>query len=175
VRKRVVDPPSKPPKPPGGQDLHDAPSAPDADCPECLKADATCPRCVQRGAHALRLLRQGRSVAEAATPLRLPPDRVRVLAGLAVDRREVRDYRRQRPLAADAQAIIALELARDPELTRAEIARRMNPPMHLADFDRAFGYTAAKASNSRPRYISVHMGSRLMIALGRAPHELDGC
>jgi Protein of unknown function (DUF742) len=160
---------------PTGRDLRGAELTDDGGCPECLETDATCPRCVQRGAYALRLLRHGRSVAEAAARLRLPPNRVRVLLGLAHDRREVRSYGGQRPLAADAQAIIAQQLERDPELTRAEIARRLRPPMRLADFDRAFGYTAAKPGGRPPQFVTVEMGSRLMIALGRAPRELDGC
>src|SRR5919199_4911310 len=116
-------------KRPGDHTRIGAQATDEGDCAACLEHDALCPRCVQRGAYALRLLRHGRTLTEAAARLRLPPDRVRVLVRLAHDRSEVRSYRRQRPLAADAQAIIARELERDPELTRAEIARRMQPPM----------------------------------------------
>lgn len=145
----------------------------EAACPECLALDGTCPRCVQRGAYALRLLEQGHSVSVAARRLRLTPERVLDLAGLASDRQAVRRYRRQRPRLTDARAFIDAALADDPELTRADIARRMDPPMHPIDFDRTFGY--AKAAGHAPRHVSVRMGSRLMLALGRAPHELDGC
>jgi hypothetical protein len=45
--------------------------------------------------------------------------------------------------------------------------------MHPSDFDRTFG--DAKAGRRRRRFITVTMGDRLMLALGRDPRELDGC
>jgi hypothetical protein len=146
--------------------------AADGRCRACWEGDDTCPACVQRGAYALRVIGDGHGIAEAARRLRLPQEHVEDLVAQARDRRDVRSFD-QRPLLADAQWFVAYELARDPELTRAEIAHRMKPPMHRADFDRALGYAGTRG---RPRrFISVTMGSRLMLALGRAPRELDGC
>ena len=108
-----------------------------------------------------------------ARRLRLTRDRVLCLVEQALDREDQREYRNQRPRVADARMFIELALAREEDLTRAEIARRMDPPMHPADFDRTFGY--AKASARAREYVSVPMGGRLMLALGRAPHELPGC
>jgi hypothetical protein len=127
---------------------------------------------VQRGAKALKLVDQGRGIGDVAARLRLSPGRVAYLVAVTRDRRDVRSHK-QRPLLADAQGFIALDVARDPDLTRAEIARRMDPPMHPADFDRTFGY--ARSGRRPGRFVSVEMGTRLMLALGRDPHELDGC
>jgi hypothetical protein len=109
------------------------------------------------------------------TPGNVLSERVLELSALARGRVETRTLRRVRPLVADAQTILEAQLAREPGLTRAEVARRMQPPMHPADFDRAMGYTPAKPGRPAPKWLSVRMGSRLMIALGRAPHELASC
>ena len=142
-------------------------------CPQCLALDATCRRCTQHGALALRWMHDGLTVRVIARRLRLTPERVRRLVEEALDRKRVREYSNQRPLLADARMFIELALARDEELTRAEIARRMKPPMHPADFDRTFGY--AKASVRAGEHVSVSVGDRLMLALGRDPRELPGC
>jgi hypothetical protein len=142
-------------------------------CPQCLALDATCRRCTQHGALAVRWLEGGLTVGVIARRLRLAPERVLRLVEEALDRRCVRELQNQRPLLADARMFIELALARDEELTRAEIARRMKPPMHPADFDHAFGY--AKASVRAGERVSVSVGDRLMLALGRDPHQLPGC
>lgn len=142
-------------------------------CQQCLALDATCRRCAQHGALALRWLHDGLTVGVIARRLRLTRARVLRLVEEAIDRRRIRECRNQRPLVADARMFIELALARDEELTRAEIARRMKPPMHPADFDRTFGY--AKASVRAGEHVSVPIGDRLMLALGRDPRELPGC
>jgi hypothetical protein len=120
--------------------------------------------------YALGAIERGRELADIASSMRLPVARVRELVRLARDRRELRSYDK-RPLLADAQWFINVELAKTPGLTRAEIAHRMG--MHPSDFDRTFG--DAKAGRRRRRFITVTMGDRLMLALGRDPRELDGC
>ena len=60
---------------------------------------------------------------------------------------------------------------RDPDLTIVEIAHWLE--MRQADFERAF---LGKGREGRPkRRVNVANASRLMIALGRAPNELEGC
>ena len=67
--------------------------------------------------------------------------------------------------------MIADALARDPELTIGEIAHWLE--MQQADFELAF---LGKGRAGRPkRRVNVANASRLMIALGPAPSELDGC
>ena len=144
-------------------------------CPRCLELDGLCPRCVQRASQALRLLEQGCTVAEAGTRLRLAGERVLELSALARDRIETRALRRVRPLVDDARGILEEELAREPGLTRAEVARRMQPPMHPADLDRALRYAPPKPGRRPPKWLSVSLGGRLMIALGRDPRNLPGC
>ena len=63
-------------------------------------------------------------------------------------------------------------MQRDPDLTRAEIAQRLH--MQQADFDRQFGYATRKAGTAQRR-VGISAAGRLAFALGRAPHELDGC
>jgi hypothetical protein len=120
----------------------------------------------------LKAIDAGRDPVDLARSMQLPLARVVELVRLARDRRDLREFDK-RPLLADAQWFIAYDLAHDPELTRAEIAHRMDPPMHPSDFDRTFGY--AKTGRRSRLFIKVKMGDRLMLALGRDPRELDGC
>lgn len=132
-----------------------------------------CHACMGRRTRAyVQVEQQGRSIADVAVDLRVLPERVECLVEQERERRN-RSLFDTRPLLADAQGFIDYALARDPELTRAEIARRMKPEMSQADFDKTFGY--ARRRGRPQRYISVEMGTRLMLALGRDPHELDGC
>jgi hypothetical protein len=142
-------------------------------CQACWDGDGTCPSCQRFGAYALWAIENTwRDIVDVARRRRLPLARVEFLVAQARDRRERREYD-TRPLLADAQWFIAYALAHDPELTRAEIAHRMKPDMHPADFDRTFGY--ARTGGCPRRCVSVLMGTRLMLALGRDPYELDGC
>jgi hypothetical protein len=48
--------------------------------------------------------------------------------------------------------------------------------MNQADFDRQLGYAKAKNGNgARQQRIGVATASRLALALGRAPNDLEGC
>lgn len=57
-------------------------------------------------------------------------------------------------------------MARDPELTRAEVARRMH--VHQADLDRQLGYTAGKDRRAQQR-VGIPAASRLTLARARPP------
>lgn len=104
----------------------------------------------------------------------LPTERVRVLVAHERDRLSLRDYRINSIPTKRARAFVEREMGRDPTLTRAEIAHRMN--MDQADFDRQLGYAGAKQSNeTRQRRVGIPLATRLTLALGRAPYELDGC
>jgi hypothetical protein len=141
-------------------------------CRACRAGDGTCPSCFGKGRWGLERIDEGWTLAEVATSLKVSYARAKRLVEVALDHREVREQDK-RPRLADARWFIDYELARDPFLTRAEIARRMKPEMCQADFDKTFGYGRRRG---RPqRFISVEMGTRLMLALGRDPHELDGC
>ena len=101
----------------------------------------------------------------------LDPERVRELVAAEQDRRELRSLRCDSIPVHRTQAVIADALARDPDLTIADIARWLE--MQQADFERAF---LGKGRNGRAkRRVTVANASRLMIALGRAPNELEGC
>jgi hypothetical protein len=88
------------------------------------------------------------------------------------DRLELEKYRLDSIPVARARAFLERELARDPGLTRAEVAHRMG--VRQADFDRAFGYAPAKHGALQTR-VGIATASRLVRALGRAPYELEGC
>ena len=101
----------------------------------------------------------------------LDPDLVRELVAAENDRRELRTLRCDSVPVERTRAAITDALARDPELRIADIAGWLD--MHQADFERAF---LGKGRNGRAkRRVTVANASRLMIALGRAPNELEGC
>ena len=87
------------------------------------------------------------------------------------DRRELHSLRCNSIPVQHTQSVIAEALARDPDLTIVEIAHWLE--MCQADFERAF---LGKGREGRAkRRVNVANASRLMIALGRAPNELEGC
>jgi hypothetical protein len=132
-----------------------------------------CQSCVGRRTFAfVQVVKKGRSILDVAVRLQLPPARVELLVEQERERRS-RPLFKTSPLLADAQWFIEDALRRDPFLTRAEIARRMKPEMCQADFDKTFGYPRRR--DRRQRFITEEMGGRLMLALGRDPHELPGC
>lgn len=132
----------------------------------------TCPSCVQCRRRAWSLVvEQGESLEVAADVLRLSPERVEELVVAEGDRRELRSLRCDAIPVQNTQAVIAAALARDPDLTIADIARWMD--MAQADFERAF--LGRGRAGRLKRRVNVASASRLMIALGRAPNELEGC
>jgi hypothetical protein len=103
--------------------------------------------------------------------MKLAPERVRELVAQEGDRRELDTLRCDSIPVQLTQSVIADALARDPDLTIGEIAHWLDMPQ--ADFERAY---LGKAKGARPkRRVNVANASRLMIALGRAPNELEGC
>ena len=107
----------------------------------------------------------------AAERMNLPIAGVRALVERERDRQDVARYKLDSIPTARVRAFLERELERDPEMTRAEVAHWMN--MRQADFDRQLGYTLAKGR--RQRRVGVPLASRLTLALGRAPNELEGC
>lgn len=107
----------------------------------------------------------------AAGVLGLAPESVEELLVAERDRRELRSLRCDSIPVHRTQSVIAAALAQDPDLTVADIARWME--MAQADFERAF---LGRGRSGRPKLrVNVASASRLMIALGRAPNELEGC
>ncbi len=104
--------------------------------------------------------------------MRLRPEAVRRLVQQERDRLELRRFKLDSIPVELARALLEREMAREPDLTRAEVAQRMQ--MQQADFDRQFGYTAGKSGKPQER-VGIPAASRLAIALGRAPNELEGC
>jgi hypothetical protein len=104
----------------------------------------------------------------------VPAARVRVLVAQERDRLELVDYRVDSIPTERARSFLKRELERDPTLTRAEIAHRMN--MNQADLDRQLGYATPNRNNgARQRRIGIPLASKLILAVGRAPNELEGC
>ena len=144
-------------------------------CARCEHTGRTCNGCVQRRHRAWKLVdRDGRTIDEAAAVMRLPAATVRVLVEHERDRLELAAYRINSIPTARVRAFLERELERDPSLTRAEVAHRMN--MTPADFDHQLGYAAAKKTNgAKQQRVGIPLASSLALALGRAPHELEGC
>ena len=141
-------------------------------CTCSAHAGRTCPSCVQRRRYAWSLVTErGETFETAAWIMNLEPGRVRELVTEEADRRELASLRCDSIPVQRTKSVIVEALARDPELTIGEIAHWLE--MQQADFERAF---LGKGREGRPkRRVNVANASRLMIALGRAPNELEGC
>jgi serine/threonine protein kinase HipA of HipAB toxin-antitoxin module len=141
----------------------------------CLRCNGggTCASCAQRRKRAWRLITvEGLSWEDAAARMRLTPERVRVLVAQERDRQDLARYRLNMIPTERVRAFLEREQKRDPRLTRAEVAHYLD--MKQIDLDRQLGYEPGK-SGRRQRSVRVEAASRLVIALGRAPRELDGC
>jgi hypothetical protein len=141
-------------------------------CERCARTGRTCASCVQRRRHAWSVVaEQGATFEMAGRIMGIDPDRVRELVTEESDRRELTTLRCNSIPVQRTQAVIAQALAHDPDLTIVEIAHWLD--MRQADFERAF---LGKGRDGRDkRRVNIANASRLMIALGRAPNELDGC
>jgi hypothetical protein len=116
--------------------------------------------------------KRGFSYEQAADRMRLPPARVRLLVAQERDHRDLEQYKVNQIPAERVRSFLEREFERNPGLTRAELAHYLN--MQQIDLDRQLGYEPGK-NGLRQRHIGIPAASRLVIALGRAPHELDGC
>ena len=141
-------------------------------CPRC-NGGGTCASCAQRRKRAWRLVTvEGLSHEDAAARMRLTPEQVRLLAAQERDRQDLARYRLNMIPTERVRAFLEREQKRDPRLTRAEVAHYLD--MKQIDLERQLGYEPGK-NGHRQRTVRVEAASRLVIALGRAPHELDGC
>lgn len=102
----------------------------------------------------------------------VPAGRVALLVAQERDRRELKELECNRLATEDVRAFVDRELARHPEMTRAELAQGLN--MRPIDLDRQLGYKPGKDGKIQQQ-VRLETASRVVIALGRAPHELDGC
>jgi len=141
-------------------------------CSRC-NGGGTCASCAQRRKRAWRLVAvAGLSYEEAAARMQLTPEQMRLLVSQERDRQDLARYRLNMIPTERVRAFLEREQKRDPRLTRAEVAHYLD--MKQIDFDRQLGYEPGK-SGRRQRSVRVEAASRLVIALGRAPRELDGC
>ena len=141
----------------------------------CLRCNGggTCASCAQRRKRAWRLVTvEGLSHEDAAARMRLTHEQVRLLVAQERDRRDLARYRLNMIPTERVRAFLERELTRTPGLNRAEVAHYLD--MKQIDLDRQLGYEPGK-NGRRQRSVRVEAASRLVIALGRAPHELDGC
>ena len=141
----------------------------------CLRCErgGTCRSCGQRRRLVWRLVVvEGLSLGQAGERMGLTPERVRLLVAQERDHRDLKRYRLNFVTTENVRAFVDRELQRDPELTHAKLAEFLG--MRQIDLERQLGYEPRR-NGSFQRRIGVAAASRLMIVLGRAPHELDGC
>jgi DNA-binding transcriptional regulator LsrR (DeoR family) len=143
-------------------------------CPRC-EGLANCRSCVQRRGRAWRLVDvDGLSVQEAAARMGLSPGRVRRLVALHREALELKALKLDSIPVARLRAFFETELARQPGLTRAEVARGLR--ISQSDLDRRLGYSATKHSaDAHRRRVGIQQAGETVRALGRAPLELEGC
>ena len=143
-------------------------------CPRCA-GTWTCRACAQVRQRAYRLVHAERfGVEDTAARMGLSAALVRRLEKLHGEWLELTRLKLDSIPARCARDFLEAELRRRPGLTRAAVARRMG--ITQSELDRMVGY--ASTANSRPaaeRRIGIAAASRLARALGRAPHELEGC
>jgi plasmid maintenance system antidote protein VapI len=113
----------------------------------------------------------GETVESAARIMGLAPERVHALVEDESHRRELGSFQCDSIPVELTRSVIDQALARDPNLTIADMARWLE--MAQADFERA--YMGKSKTGGPKRRVNVSSASRLMIALGRAPNELPGC
>jgi hypothetical protein len=141
-------------------------------CSRC-NGRGTCPSCAQRRKHAWRLVTvDGLSDEQTAAQMHLTPERVRLLVAQERDRQDLKLYRLNMIPTERVRTFLEHELERTPGLNRAEVAHYLD--MKQIDLDRQLGYEPGR-NGRRQRKVGIEAASRLVIALGRAPHELDGC
>ena len=141
-------------------------------CERCAEMGRTCPSCVQHRRRAWSLVMEyGEARETAARIMGLDLQRVGALVAAESDRRELRSLRCDTIPVQRTHVVIAEALARDPDLRVADIARWLD--MQQADFERAF--LGKGRAGCVKRRVSVTKASALMIALGRAPNEIEGC
>ena len=141
-------------------------------CSRCADG-GTCRSCAQRRKHAWRLVEErGLSYELAAARMRLTPAQVRLLVLRERDHQDLQRFKLDLIPTERVRALIDRELERDPFLSRAELAVWMEMPQ--IELDRRVGYAPCR-DGRRQRRIGIELASRIVIALGRAPMDLDGC
>ena len=145
---------------------------PRSGCSRCADG-GTCRSCAQRRKHAWRLVEQrGLSYERTAERMRLTPAQVRLLVFRERDYQDLKLFKLDLIPTERVRALIDRELERDPFLSRAELAVWIDMPQ--IELDRRVGYAADK-DGRRQRRIGIELASRIVIALGRAPVDLEGC
>jgi hypothetical protein len=141
-------------------------------CPRCADG-GTCRSCAQRRKHAWRLVEErGLSYELAAARMRLTAAQVRLLVLRERDHQDLQRFKLDLIPTERVRELIDRELERDPFLSRAELAVWMDMPQ--IELDRRVGYAPGR-DGRRQRRIGIELASRIVIALGRAPMDVDGC
>ena len=101
----------------------------------------------------------------------LTAGQVRALITQERDSRELKALKRDWVETAVVREFVDQELKRNPA-THSTLAHWLD--MDQIDFDRQLGYAPKKDGRMQQR-IGIPAASRVALALGRAPRELDGC
>ena len=132
----------------------------------------TCASCGQRRGRVWKLVVvNGMSHEEAAERMELTPEGVRRLIHLEADRRDLKRHKCNQIECEQLSAFVVHALEHDG-LSITELAHFLD--MALVDLKRQLGMLPRKNGRTQ-RHVDVATASRIVVALGRAPHELEGC
>jgi transposase len=155
-----------------------------ASCERCeTRPDDPCPACNARRRHAVRLVEQrGLSITVAASRMGLSAARVERLLEEHADHAAVGALRQADVANAPLRELLERRRASDPDLTSAEIARRLGSSAVQVERWLGLRATAPKRDRHGRRYparrlerISVDVAGRVARELGYLPCDLDGC
>ena len=162
---------------------HQAPH-PASGCDWCERhPNRPCPACNARRRRAVRLVDgRGLSVTETAEQMGLPVGRVERLLEQEADRRTVLQFRQDHVDNTPLRQRFLQRRLGDPNLTAAEIARRLDTSAIQVERWLGLRPTAPKTDKHGRSYpgrtltaISVENAGRLARAIGYAPCEIEGC
>lgn len=145
------------------------------DCRWCeTHIDGPCPECERARRQAVRLRDdQGLCLPEIATRLGASEPRAGRLLEEADQALDLQRFKLDTVPVATLRAVFERRNSEDPSLTEASIARAAK--IHRIDLRRALGRSAPKnRPTATQQQVTVALASKVVVALGIAPHEIEG-
>jgi hypothetical protein len=135
--------------------------------------DGFCPECARSRRRAVHLRdQQGLRLAEIAERMATSQHRATRLLEQADQALDLERFKLDTIPTAALQQLFERRRIEDPTITEASVARAAK--MQRIDLRRALGRSPAKGSDCAQEHVTVAVASRIVKALGVAPHEIDG-